>query len=73
MTSKTRLDPKLPTYYPNGGGATNMNASLDELHTKEMAALLAKHEYEVHSLKQKHNDKKASASKRVAAPTRKKK
>ena len=69
MTSTTKLEPKLPQFYPNGGGAKNMTKKLDDLHAKEMAALLAKQEYELHSLKKKHSDQKASVLKPAKSRT----
>lgn len=66
MTNTTKINPKLPKYYPNGGGSRTMTAALDELHEKEMAALLAKQAYDLHALQEKHRTQKTAAAKAVA-------
>lgn len=53
----------MPKFYPNGGGAKSMTTSLDELHAKEMEALLAKQAYDLHALQEKHRNQKSSAAK----------
>ena len=54
LVSKTKLEPGIPTYL-NGGGIAAMSESRKALQAKELAALKAKHEFEVSKLQAKHS------------------
>jgi len=58
--SSTKINPKMPQFYPNGGGTKGMTASLDDLHSKELEALIAKQAYDLHALQEKHRKAKAA-------------
>ena len=70
MPHLTKLNPKLPVFHETGGGVQKIMSHLDELHGKELAAMAARHEYELHSLKRKHADQKSSSMAKLVRPTK---
>jgi hypothetical protein len=70
MSRITKIEPKLPEFLETGGGVQKIMSHLDELHGKELSAMLARHEYEVHSLKKKHADQKSAAMAKMVRPTK---
>jgi hypothetical protein len=70
MSRTTKINPKLPEFLETGGGVQKIMSHLDELHGKELSAMLARHEYELHSLKRKHADQKSSSMSKLVKPTK---
>jgi hypothetical protein len=70
MPHLTKINPRLPEFLETGGGVQKIMSHLDELHGKEIAAMAARHEYELHSLKKKHADQKSASMAKLAKPTK---
>lgn len=70
MPHLTKINPKLPEFHGTGGGVQKIMSHLDELHGKELAAMEARHAYEIHSLKRKHADQKSASMAKLVRPTK---
>lgn len=66
----TKIQPKLPEYLETGGGVQKIMGKLDDLHEKELAAMMARHDFELTSLKKKQQDQKASDMAKQIRPTK---
>jgi hypothetical protein len=70
MPHLTKINPKLPVYYKTGGGVQRLMTHLDDVHSKELALMTAKHDFEMTSLKRKHADQKSKSVSGRVNPSR---
>jgi hypothetical protein len=70
MGRTTKIQPKLPEFLITGGGVQKIMTHLDGLHGKELAAMQARHEFEMEALKRKHADQKSASMAKMVRPTK---